>query len=611
MADIEAYKNALIKADRKGDKKAAIFFANKIRELNQSQPQQPQEPQQQDEVVQNETTAADQVLGGISGAATLAGDVAGTAIGGLTALVDKINPLTDNDPEQLINSIKDKLRIEPTSGGQEALRQLGDALEPVAPIIKAVTDFADKGADQGLDITGSPAVATFIKLIPDLALEMTGFGTAKRVATSNANAPVTDLWKKTEQAGVESLDESTGITQLTSDAMPPQTRLGRLMQSQGELVAGFQRRGQQEQRVKAIEKLASNYDVIDGVGFEAKIVKGLKDSVKASKKAIGELYEQSTAKLDQMGSVPLSKTKEFAQGIIKREGQKGTKADQTIVNDMQNFVDAPDDLTFELIKEIRSSVGSNLAKVERGAPVQGNADTGLLKRVYAKITDDMVNFAKDADPQLAKKWKRANDTVSEFALGNNKQGAKAIIKRGDADPEIVDRLLFSNKNSDIEFLASNLDDAGKGAAKQRILQRALSKSSIDGDDINPNKFLKQLNDTRNQIGKLFNPEERKAIFALRDQLSKTRRAQDAPVTTPTGQQLTLGAALAVPAALIPGVLAGIAESKPIRNLIIKRRAAKTARQRIKITDDLRKEIDKLGLKGAATTSAATTVQEQD
>lgn len=276
---------------------------------------------------------------------------------------------------------------------------------------------------------------------------------------------------------------------------------------------------------------------------------------------------------------------------------------------MQTFVDAPEDLSFELVKEIRSGVGANLEKVKRGAPVQGNSDTGLLNRTYAQLSKDMTNFAETADPALSAKWKKANDVVSEFATGTSKRGAKAVIKGGDATPEIVDTLLFSNKNSDLEFLSSNLDVAGKQAAKQRILQRVLDKSSIDGEDINPNKFLAQLNKHRNQIGKMFNPEERKAIFSLRDQLTKTRRAQDASVTTPTGQQLTIGAAIALPQALIPGVIQGFIESKTIRNLLIKRKAAKTAKQRVAITNELQTKINELSLTGALVTGAATT-QEQ-
>jgi hypothetical protein len=564
----------------------------------------------QPEVIQNDISIPEQVAGGISGAATLASDIIGTGAGGLTALVDILNPFTDNDPAQLIEQVKSKFKIDPNQGGEAALGQLAEALKPAEPLINAVKEFKDTAGQQGLDLTGSPAFATFVNIIPDIIAEVGGAGIGRRVATSSAIKPVVQQAKRSAKAAVNTADEATGITRLTSDVLPPETRLGKLLQSQGELVAGFQRKGQQGQRVKAIENLVNKFDVAEGAGFEAKIVKGLKDSVQASKKAIGELYDQSTAKLDELGDVPLTKTKRFAQDVIDRELKKGTKANQAVIDDMQSFVDAPDDLSFELVKEIRTGVGANLEKVNRGAPVQGNTDTGLLKRTYSQLTNDMKGFAEAADPQLAAKWQKANDVVSEFATGTNKRGAKSIIKNGDATPELVDGLLFSGKNSDLEFLASNLDSTGKQAAKQRILQKVLDKSSIDGDDINPNKFLSQLNKNRNQIGKMFEPEERKAIFALRDQLTQTRRAQDASVATPTGQQLTIGAALALPQALIPGVVQGFIESKPIRNLLIQRKAAKTARARALITDKLQTKINELGLTGALATGAAIT-QEQN
>lgn len=575
---------------------------NLFAEQSTTKPEQPQE-----------VSLMDQIGGGISGAATIGSDMAGTAVGGVTALVDLINPFTDNDPVELIEQVKSKIRIEPTEGGEAALNQLVEALKPAEPLIKAVSDFKNTAGQQGLDLTGSPAFATFVNIIPDIIAEVSGFGAGKRAATSSLQAPSVEQAKRTAISDIDKAEDLTGIQQLTSDVLPPETRLGKLMQSQGELVAGFQRKGQQAQRAGAVEKLANTYDVIEGTGFESQIVQGLKNSINESKKAIGKLYDESTAKLDQLGSVPLNKTKEFAQGIIERESKKGSLANQSVIDDMETLIDAPDNLSFEMVKEIRSGVGANLEKVKKGAPVQGNTDTGLLKRVYGQLTSDMKNFANEADPDLAKKWIKANSTVEEFATGTGKQGVKSIVKKGDATPEVVDSLLFSNKDSDLDFLSKNLDDAGAQAAKQRVLQRALSKSSIEGEDINPNKFLTQLNQNSKQINKLFSADEKKAIKALRGQLEKTRRAQDASVATPTGQQLVLPAAVAIPQMLLPGVAQAVIESKKVRNLLVKRNAAKTAKQRALIDARMEEELNKLGLIGAgavAATKADTQEQEQ-
>ena len=48
---------------------------------------------------------------------------------------------------------------------------MNDILEPAKPLINFLTDFRDKAADQGLEV-GGPVVATFMRMLPDLALEL-------------------------------------------------------------------------------------------------------------------------------------------------------------------------------------------------------------------------------------------------------------------------------------------------------------------------------------------------------------------------------------------------------------------------------------------------------
>ena len=93
--------------------------------------------------VQNDLSATEQIIGGVSGAATLASDIGGTIVGGLTALVDVMNPFTDNDPSQMIQRIQDKLRIDPTVGGEAALNQMGEIIESsgAGSLIKSVKDW--------------------------------------------------------------------------------------------------------------------------------------------------------------------------------------------------------------------------------------------------------------------------------------------------------------------------------------------------------------------------------------------------------------------------------------------------------------------------------------
>lgn len=602
---------ALRNADAAGDTEAANRIAGMIRD-QQAQPDQPIEQPAAQQAPQaqpvQEPELWEQALGGLQTAAAIGSSQLASSASGLTGAASMLNPFTTREEvRERMKATEEALTYEPTlPGAKAALETIGETIEPYA---KKYEDWKQKLNDQVLEETGSPELATMAFSAPDVLMEIIGAGVGMRAAKSSVTTPATTQSKKTAISEIETAEKATGIRELTSDVLPPETRIGKLMQSQGELVAGFQRKGQQAQRVKAIENIANKYDVIDGAGFESKIVEGLKNSIDQSKKVIGTMYDQSSKKLDELGDVPLSNTKEFATEIIAREGKKGSLANQSLIDDMQTIIDAPEDLSFELVKEIRSGIGANLEKVRRGAPVQGNADTGILKRTYAKLTDDMTTFAEQADPTLAKQWKDANKSMSEFATGANKTGAKAIIKNGDTTPEVVDQLLFSKKPSDLDFLSKNLDELGKTAAKQRIMQNILDKSSIGGEDINPNKFLTQMNKNSLQINKIFNAEEKAALSALRTGLAKTRRAQDAAVTTPTGQQLTLAAAVAMPKALIPGVIQGFMESKPIRNLLVKRKAEKSARKIALIDEQMQQIINESGYGGALAAGALTSADQ--
>ena len=385
----------------------------------------------------------------------------------------------------------------------------------------------------------------------------------------------------------------------------------KLLRDQGELLTGGMRNRQQEARVKSIESLAQRYGVEDGANYESRILKGLKTSIGAEKAKFSELYSQSSGALDKLGEVPLSNAKAWAQTEISKQLRLGAKGDKQKIADLEALIEAPDDLSFELVKEIRSGVGAQLESARRGAPVTGSSDTGFLKRQYAELSKDMRTFADEASPELAADWKAADAKFSSFANDADKSTVKSVMRSGDATPEDINKLLFSTKNSDLEFLAKYLDEGGKSSAKQSIIQRLVDKSTNPDGDISPNAFINQVKKHRNQIGKFFSKDESRAILALKDALSSTRRAQDSAVTTPTGQGLYIPfIAGNLVTSFTPAMAAYIVETPKARALIIRRKAAKTARERQTIDAELRKIMSESGLINAAAAGAVTTSQEQ-
>jgi len=124
-----------------------------------------------------------QVIGGVEGALQLGTGVFGEIVGGVTATVDLLNPLTSNDPAEVLNNVKGILQYEPRGTAEDAaIKGLAEKLAPLAPIINSVDEFTTRGADFGVDVTGSPVVGAFLKTIPAMIGEMLGFGALSRSA---------------------------------------------------------------------------------------------------------------------------------------------------------------------------------------------------------------------------------------------------------------------------------------------------------------------------------------------------------------------------------------------------------------------------------------------
>jgi len=552
-----------------------------------------------------EAGLGEQVLGGIESALAVGSGALAEPVAGLRGIYAAA---TGGDPTQVIDETREALTYEPRlPGAQAAVQNIGEAVQPAA---QALSEFEGTIGDYVLEKTGSPELAAIAHTLPTATIELLGARAAQSGVKGTKQTGDIAQAQKAATKAVEGAEDATGIRQLTTDVLEPETRAGKFLQQQGELLEGGQRVAQQSERVRAIDKLLGEYDVTDAARFEQDIVEGVKRSVDAKKAELANMYDASTKQLDQLGDVPLNNTKKFASDVIEKESKKGSLADQSLITEMQGYLESPDDLSFETVKSVRSAVGQKLEQARKGAPVQGSSDTAMLSQLYARLSNDMRKFADDVAPDLAKSWKEADKEFSGFATGTNKAGVKRLIKDGNATPEIVDQLLFSTKKSDIDFLKNNLDEAGKGAAKQRVIQQMLQRSSPDGVEINPNRFQTQMNKLRKQTSAFFDGSELKAIDGLRDALNTTRRAQDAAVTTQTGQQLVPLFAITNPTVLVPGVAQAIIERPTMRNLLIRRKAAKTAQARNAIDLELQQLLDEAGLTGAAISGATVTSLEE-
>ena len=457
MATQEQLMDALRKADAAGDDEAAQLFARKIKEAR-SQGVTVQAPPVPVQVVEQEQPAMlDSLMGGVSAAATMGSEVGGEIAGGLTALVDVMNPFTDNDPTKTMENIKSKFRIPPTERGQAAFDKIGRELEPLSGIIDAVKGFKDRAGQGALNYTNSPAFATFVSMIPDIAMELGGGIMArptKKAFRPNKSLQNPDIPEQlsAETAGSKMAQE-TGIDLFKAQKTLNPTDIER-QSFVAQLPAGAAkaRRSlakQNKQAVDAVDK------VLESIGPTESISAAGAKFRTASEKAIGKVK---------------AIRKEYSSPIYKqafrrqRKGQLGaidTKPLETKITSMMKQFDGEG----EIFKNLNSSVkkinaaGGDLqklhhAKLELQQKIDSYGENSLgntTKRYMTDIVTDLTDSLTTQSPsyRAAKsEFQRLSpdvDSMTDSPIGRAsklddlqlKQLSKQIFDPSETNPEII------------------------------------------------------------------------------------------------------------------------------------------------------------------------------
>lgn len=371
-----------------------------------------------------------------------------------------------------------------------------------------------------------------------------------------------------------------GIPVLKSDISPPKTFVGKTIQQTGERIpiagTGGIRSKQQLARVQAIKDTLSEFG--DDV-----IRENVDDVAKSLTQARGNKIKRfSTLKNDVISklstkNVEMPKTLNMIDEQVAKLRQINTESSLAAAKKLEAYKQSFSNQTLENIELVRKDLG----KMFEADDLVSVRDIGnkAVKSIYASLNEDMGSFIKaNGEPKDFNKWTIANRELSNL-MGELKNSTfKNVLNKGEVEPEAVNRLLFSQKPSQIKILYRNLDAKGKQNAKVAILNKALEKSG-GIDNISPAKFKQQINNLSKPIGVFFEGKDRDLINGLSEALAVTKRADEFAVSPPTGVQntMTLGAMAATDilggmgAATIGGGVAGYAarlyETIPIKRAL--------------------------------------------
>lgn len=379
---------------------------------------------------------------------------------------------------------------------------------------------------------------------------------------------------------------NAGIPTLTSDIVSPQTFAGKMAQQTSEKIpfsgTGSVREGQQELRTQAVERLRNKYSQFS----HSAIVDSLKNQKSKIKSAAGNTLNDIGQQLDNTASIKLRDTDKAISSAISVLEKPGVIKSPKVMADIENLIttlrEAPQ--TFTSLKENRTLFREVVKGADSAERTQLASRTkALLTNIEKGMSADMRRTAKqNLSSREFRQWQNANRVYAEEAEALTKTRIKNVLDKGDLTPEAIDTMIFSKKPSEVKSIYQSLGADGKNNARSAIISKVFNNLSSRQSGITPNSFATEMKKFGLQTETFFKGEEKKSLNGLMKALNATRRAQDASITTPTGQQLlgagTLAAAVTDLGATVGlggtvGGLARLYESAAVRNALLKLNSA--------------------------------------
>lgn len=364
----------------------------------------------------------------------------------------------------------------------------------------------------------------------------------------------------------------------TTDVLQPNSRVGRMAQTTAENIpfagTSSMRAGQQEARSQLVDEFASRFGEYD----PSIVVGSLKAKTSGIKRAAGNRLEQVQNAMTGVNIQPSKAIQQIDTEIASLQ-KLGKVADNDTISKLQAYRDeltrnagasGPMAMDLQQLSGLRSQFRQDV-KGER--TVLPNRSDAAIQRIYNAMTGDIDSaIGQNLGNDTLRRYKQANGIYADEANKLQNTRLKNVIMKGDLTPEVVNNMLFSKNKSEVQNLYRSVGQMGRAQMRNGIIGKAMEKSGGS-----PDQFLRQINLMSNQTGIAFKGRDAAYLKGLKNYLESTKRAGQAGVTTPTGQQtipFILGIGSATNPALVGvgggyGLLARMYESEPARNAMLR------------------------------------------
>lgn len=364
----------------------------------------------------------------------------------------------------------------------------------------------------------------------------------------------------------------------TTDVLQPNSRVGRMAQTTAENIpfagTSTMRANQQEARSQLVDEFASRFGEYD----PSIVVGSLKAKSSGIRRAAGNRLEQVQNAMAGVNIQPSKAIQQIDTEIASLQ-KLGKVADNDTISKLQAYRDeltrnagasGPMAMDLQQLSGLRSQFRQDVKGERTVLPNRSNA---AIQRIYNAMTSDIDSaIGQNLGNDTLRRYKQANAIYADEANKLQNTRLKNAIMKGDLTPEVVNNMLFSKNKSEIQNLYNSVGHIGRAQMRNGIIGKAMEKSGGS-----PDQFLRQVNLMSNQTGIAFKGRDAAYLKGLKNYLESTKRAGQAGVTTPTGQQtipFILGIGSATNPALVGagggyGLLARMYESTPARNAMLR------------------------------------------
>ncbi|CCT10046.1 DNA transfer protein [Salmonella enterica subsp. enterica serovar Agona str. 20.H.06] len=364
----------------------------------------------------------------------------------------------------------------------------------------------------------------------------------------------------------------------TTDVLQPNSRVGRMAQTTAENIpfagTSTMRANQQEARSQLVDEFASRFGEYD----PSIVVGSLKAKTSGIKRAAGNRLEQVQNAMAGVNIQPSKAIQQIDTEIASLQ-KLGKVADNDTISKLQAYRDeltrnagasGPVAMDLQQLSGLRSQFRHDV-KGER--TVLPNRSDAAIQRIYNAMTSDIDSaIGQNLGNDTLRRYKQANAIYADEANKLQNTRLKNVIMKGELTPEVVNNMLFSKNKSEVQNLYRSVGQVGRAQMRNGIIGKAMEKSGGS-----PDQFLRQVNLMSNQTGIAFKGRDAAYLKGIKNYLEATKRAGQAGVTTPTGQQtipFILGIGTVTNPALVGvgggyGLLARMYESEPARNAMLR------------------------------------------